>query len=72
MADRTLFQLKDLFENVFLCLQRFELLCCMTTSCNTKRVFCGLGPPMGDKSFVIKKADCFPKIAKNTHTLGGV
>lgn len=33
--------------------------------------FSWLGP-MGDRSFVIKQADCFPKVAKNTHTLGMV
>lgn len=48
----------------------------MTTSrhftYNTMGVFSGLGPAMGEKSFVIKQANCFPTIAKNTHTMGAV
>lgn len=29
-------------------------------------------PPVGEKSFVIGQADCFPKMAKNPHTVGAV
>lgn len=27
-------------------------------------------PQVGDKSFVTKQANCFPKMAQNTHTMG--
>lgn len=68
-----LFQLNDFFENMFLCLQGFSYYSCMTTSRHfthhAKRVFSGLGPPVGEKSFVIKQANRFPKMVKDTHAI---